>query len=59
MFLWSIALQYLIYTICILLIEHQIKNKIFFAGVILLSCFLLGFIYPTLGILLPYLLLEC
>lgn len=50
MFLWSIALQYLIYTICILLIEHQIKNKIFFTGVILLSCFLLGFIYPTLGI---------
>ncbi len=40
MFLWSIALQYLIYTICILLIDHHIRYKYLFAGVILISCIL-------------------
>lgn len=50
MFLWSIALQYLIYTICVLLIEHQIKKKYLFVTTILISCVLLGFMYPLLGI---------
>lgn len=50
MFLWSIALQYLIYTICVLLIEHQIKKKYLFVTTILISCVLLGFMYPLFGI---------
>lgn len=50
MFLWSIALQYLIYTICILLIDHHIRYKYLFAGVILISCILIGWIYSILGI---------
>lgn len=50
MFLWSIALQYLIYTNCVLLIEHQIKKKCLFISTILLTCVFLGFIYPILGI---------
>lgn len=51
MFLWSIALQYLIYTICILLIDHHIRYKYLFAGVILISCILIGWVYSILGIL--------
>lgn len=50
MFLWSIALQYLIYTICILLIDHHIRYKYLFAGVILISCILIGWVYSILGI---------
>ncbi|GEL92825.1 sensor histidine kinase [Enterococcus villorum] len=50
MFLWSIALQYLIYASCILLIEHQIKQKYLFVSVILLCCVVLGFLYPLFGI---------
>ena len=50
MFLWSIALQYLIYTICILLIDHHIRYKYLFAGVILFSCILIGWVYSILGI---------
>ena len=49
MFLWSIALQYLIYTICILLIDHHIRYKYLFAGVILISCILIGWVYSILG----------
>lgn len=48
--LWSIALQYLIYTICILLIDHHIRYKYLFAGVILISCILIGWVYSILGI---------
>lgn len=50
MFLWSIALQYLIYTICILLIDHHIRYNYLFAGVTLISCILIGWVYSVLGI---------
>ena len=50
MFLWSIALQYLIYTICILLIDHHIRYNYLFAGVTLISCVLIGWVYSVLGI---------
>ncbi|THE09055.1 ATP-binding protein [Enterococcus hirae] len=50
MFLWSIALQYLILTMCILLINHQIKSKFFFCITISLSAISLGLLYPFIGI---------
>ncbi|WP_165037969.1 sensor histidine kinase [Enterococcus sp. ZJ1622] len=50
MFLWSIALQYLIYTSCVLLIDHRVRKKYLFAATILFSCWLMGIIYPYLGI---------
>ena len=50
MFLWSIALQYLIYTICILLIDHHIRYNYLFVGVTLISCVLIGWVYSVLGI---------
>ena len=46
MFLWSIALQYLIYTICVLLIEHQIKKKDLGGTTFLIACVVLGFLDP-------------
>ncbi len=50
MFLWSIALQYLIYTSSILIINSQIKNKYLFSTFSLLAAALLGILYPILGI---------
>lgn len=50
MFLWSIALQYLIYTSSILIINSQIKNKYLFSTFSLLAAVLLGILYPILGI---------
>ena len=50
MFLWPIALQYFIYTICILLIDHQIVHKCLFFIVTCLNAILLSFLYPIFGI---------
>ncbi|WYJ79228.1 two-component system, LytTR family, sensor histidine kinase AgrC [Enterococcus sp. DIV1094] len=50
MFLWPIALQYFIYTICILLINHQIVHKSLFLIVTCLNAILLSFLYPIFGI---------
>lgn len=50
MFLWPIALQYFIYTICILLIDYQIVHKSLFLIVTCLNAILLSVLYPLFGI---------
>lgn len=50
MFLWPIALQYFIYTICILLINHQIIHKSLFLSVTCINAVFLSFLYPIFGI---------
>jgi two-component system sensor histidine kinase AgrC len=50
MFLWSVALQYIIYTICFFIIGSEIRYKKSFVAVTIVSSLLTGYFYSIIDI---------